>query len=151
MVPKAAERLPIAFGPVRSRRLGWSLGINNVRLKSCTYSCIYCQVGSTDRASIRRSTVFAPNPGPDSPAPRSHGVPGDDCEWAVGWPHRRPCCARASEPDPRATSLEMRLQELRAQMWRSETTLADLRPPPSGGKHEVTHPSGGSLPSRGRP
>lgn len=35
----------ITFGPVPSRRLGRSLGINNVPPKSCTYSCIYCQVG----------------------------------------------------------------------------------------------------------
>jgi wyosine [tRNA(Phe)-imidazoG37] synthetase (radical SAM superfamily) len=34
----------IAFGPVPSRRLGQSLGINNIPPKICTYSCIYCQV-----------------------------------------------------------------------------------------------------------
>jgi wyosine [tRNA(Phe)-imidazoG37] synthetase (radical SAM superfamily) len=37
----------IAFGPVPSRRLGRSLGINNIRAKVCTYSCAYCQVGRT--------------------------------------------------------------------------------------------------------
>ena len=37
----------IAFGPVPSRRLGHSLGINNIPPKICTYSCIYCQVGRT--------------------------------------------------------------------------------------------------------
>ena len=52
--------LPIAFGPVRSRRLGWSLGINNVPPKTCTYSCVYCQVGATDRARLERATYFAP-------------------------------------------------------------------------------------------
>lgn len=51
---------PIAFGPVRSRRLGWSLGINNVPPKTCSYSCVYCQVGATDRARLERADCFAP-------------------------------------------------------------------------------------------
>jgi len=38
---------PLAFGPVPSRRLGHSLGINNVPPKACSYSCVYCQVGRT--------------------------------------------------------------------------------------------------------
>ncbi len=37
----------IPFGPVPSRRLGKSLGINNIPPKTCTYACIYCQVGKT--------------------------------------------------------------------------------------------------------
>jgi wyosine [tRNA(Phe)-imidazoG37] synthetase (radical SAM superfamily) len=37
----------IAFGPVPSRRLGQSLGINNIPPKHCSYNCIYCQVGKT--------------------------------------------------------------------------------------------------------
>jgi wyosine [tRNA(Phe)-imidazoG37] synthetase (radical SAM superfamily) len=53
--------LPIAFGPVRSRRLGWSLGINNVLPKSCTYSCVYCQVGATDRARRDRAVFYDPD------------------------------------------------------------------------------------------
>jgi wyosine [tRNA(Phe)-imidazoG37] synthetase (radical SAM superfamily) len=60
----SAERpsdLPIAFGPVRSRRLGWSLGINNVPPKTCSYSCVYCQVGATDRAGLEREEFFAPD------------------------------------------------------------------------------------------
>lgn len=44
----------IAFGPVPSRRLGQSLGINNIPPKSCSYSCVYCQVGPT------RETESAP-------------------------------------------------------------------------------------------
>ncbi len=51
---------PIAFGPVRSRRLGWSLGINNVPAKTCTYACVYCQVGATDRARLEREPFFEP-------------------------------------------------------------------------------------------
>jgi wyosine [tRNA(Phe)-imidazoG37] synthetase (radical SAM superfamily) len=52
--------LPIVFGPVHSRRLGWSLGINNVPPKTCTYSCVYCQVGATDRARVERAAFFSP-------------------------------------------------------------------------------------------
>jgi wyosine [tRNA(Phe)-imidazoG37] synthetase (radical SAM superfamily) len=37
----------LAFGPVPSRRLGHSLGISNVPPKTCSYSCVYCQVGRT--------------------------------------------------------------------------------------------------------
>jgi wyosine [tRNA(Phe)-imidazoG37] synthetase (radical SAM superfamily) len=42
-----APALHIAFGPVPSRRLGRSLGINNVAAKTCSYDCVYCQVGPT--------------------------------------------------------------------------------------------------------
>ncbi len=46
------------FGPVRSRRLGRSLGIDLVPLKVCTYDCPYCQVGvTTDKTLARREYV----------------------------------------------------------------------------------------------
>jgi wyosine [tRNA(Phe)-imidazoG37] synthetase (radical SAM superfamily) len=35
------------FGPVPSRRLGLSLGVDLVALKTCSYDCLYCQVGKT--------------------------------------------------------------------------------------------------------
>ncbi len=35
------------FGPVPSRRLGLSLGIDLVPVKTCSYDCLYCQVGRT--------------------------------------------------------------------------------------------------------
>jgi wyosine [tRNA(Phe)-imidazoG37] synthetase (radical SAM superfamily) len=42
----------IIYGPVASRRLGWSLGINLLppRQKPCTLDCAYCQYGFTQRA-----------------------------------------------------------------------------------------------------
>jgi wyosine [tRNA(Phe)-imidazoG37] synthetase (radical SAM superfamily) len=43
------------FGPVPSRRLGQSLGINNVPAKTCTYSCVYCQLGAAPRQLDRRA------------------------------------------------------------------------------------------------
>lgn len=59
LIPEVEEeRLPIAFGPVRSRRLGWSLGVNNVPPKTCTYACVYCQVGATTGARRDRDAFF---------------------------------------------------------------------------------------------
>ncbi len=48
----------IAFGPVPSRRLGQSLGINNIPPKACTYSCTYCQVGPTPQTSLTRREFY---------------------------------------------------------------------------------------------
>jgi len=50
----------LVFGPVPSRRLGRSLGINNVPAKVCSYSCVYCQLGPTPRTSIRRRAFYDP-------------------------------------------------------------------------------------------
>ncbi|MDH5448364.1 MAG: radical SAM protein [Candidatus Bathyarchaeota archaeon] len=50
----------LAFGPVPSRRLGRSLGINNVPAKTCTYSCAYCQVGKTLTMTTKRQSFYAP-------------------------------------------------------------------------------------------
>jgi wyosine [tRNA(Phe)-imidazoG37] synthetase (radical SAM superfamily) len=50
----------IAFGPVPSRRLGRSLGINNIPPKSCSYSCVYCQVGPTRERRIEPGAFGSP-------------------------------------------------------------------------------------------
>ena len=50
----------IVFGPIPSRRLGRSLGINNIPPKVCSYSCVYCQVGITDSMSVHRRNFFPP-------------------------------------------------------------------------------------------
>lgn len=42
------------FGPVPSRRLGRSLGVDVVPFKTCTYDCIYCQLGRTTCKTIER-------------------------------------------------------------------------------------------------
>ncbi len=42
------------YGPVPSRRLGRSLGIDLVPPKTCTYDCIYCQLGRTTNKTIQR-------------------------------------------------------------------------------------------------
>ncbi len=48
------------FGPVPSRRLGRSLGINNIPPKLCTYSCVYCQLGNTIDMRYEREVFFDP-------------------------------------------------------------------------------------------
>jgi wyosine [tRNA(Phe)-imidazoG37] synthetase (radical SAM superfamily) len=51
----------IPFGPIPSRRLGHSLGINNLpRPKRCSSSCVYCQVGPTPQTQARRQRFHAP-------------------------------------------------------------------------------------------
>lgn len=50
----------LVFGPVPSRRLGRSLGVNNIPPKICTYSCIYCQLGRTLEMSVDRRKFYEP-------------------------------------------------------------------------------------------
>ena len=50
----------LAFGPIPSRRLGRSLGVNNVRFKTCSYSCIYCQLGRTEKTTAKRRLFYDP-------------------------------------------------------------------------------------------
>ena len=42
------------FGPVPSRRLGRSLGVDLVPFKTCSYDCIYCQLGKTTNKTTKR-------------------------------------------------------------------------------------------------
>jgi wyosine [tRNA(Phe)-imidazoG37] synthetase (radical SAM superfamily) len=49
----------IVFGPVPSRRLGYSLGINHIPPKNCTYSCVYCQVGRTTHLGTTRQNFYS--------------------------------------------------------------------------------------------
>jgi len=48
------------YGPVMSRRLGRSLGVDITPLKTCSYDCLYCQLGRTTRKSIRRERFYPP-------------------------------------------------------------------------------------------
>lgn len=50
----------IAFGPIPSRRLGRSLGINNIPPKICSYSCVYCQLGRTLKLQTERQVFYSP-------------------------------------------------------------------------------------------
>jgi wyosine [tRNA(Phe)-imidazoG37] synthetase (radical SAM superfamily) len=51
--------VPCVFGPVPSRRLGLSLGVDLIPPKTCSFDCIYCQVGRTTR-KILTPELFVP-------------------------------------------------------------------------------------------
>ena len=42
------------FGPVPSRRLGVSLGVDLINLKTCNFDCVYCEVGKTPKTITKR-------------------------------------------------------------------------------------------------
>ena len=44
----------LVYGPVPSRRLGRSLGVDLVPYKVCTFDCIYCQLGRTAATTVKR-------------------------------------------------------------------------------------------------
>jgi wyosine [tRNA(Phe)-imidazoG37] synthetase (radical SAM superfamily) len=48
------------YGPVPSRRLGRSLEVDFVPFKTCTYDCIYCQLGRTSNKTIQREAWISP-------------------------------------------------------------------------------------------
>ncbi len=50
--------LRFVYGPVPSRRLGRSLGVNPIPFKTCNYSCVYCQLGRTLHLTNRRQDFF---------------------------------------------------------------------------------------------
>ena len=62
------QEFKYVFGPVPSRRLGLSLGVDLVPFKTCTYNCVYCQLGLT----------------PDSTAERREYVPLDEVVAEIG-------------------------------------------------------------------
>ena len=47
------------FGPVPSRRLGMSLGIDLIPHKTCSYDCIYCELGKTTQKTITRKEYIS--------------------------------------------------------------------------------------------
>ena len=46
------------YGPVPSRRLGLSLGVDILPYKTCTVDCIFCQLGRTSNLTIERASFF---------------------------------------------------------------------------------------------
>lgn len=46
------------FGPVPSRRLGQSLGIDTIPLKTCNWNCVYCQLGRTQPLVNERKEYY---------------------------------------------------------------------------------------------
>lgn len=50
----SAHAYRFLYGPVPSRRLGRSLGVDLIPFKTCTYDCIYCQLGRTTHKTLER-------------------------------------------------------------------------------------------------
>ena len=57
---KKPNNLKYIFGPVPSRRLGRSLGIDLVPYKTCTFDCIYCDLGKTTCKTVSRQSYVPP-------------------------------------------------------------------------------------------
>jgi wyosine [tRNA(Phe)-imidazoG37] synthetase (radical SAM superfamily) len=55
----SASGFRYVYGPVPSRRLGRSLGIDLVGYKTCTYDCVYCQLGRTTNLTLERKETIA--------------------------------------------------------------------------------------------
>ena len=51
--------MDLVFGPVPSRRLGLSLGIDPIPFKTCSWNCVYCQLGRTGSFTAERK-VYVP-------------------------------------------------------------------------------------------
>ncbi len=50
----------VVFGPINSRRLGYVLGINNIKPDICSYNCIYCPSANKSCCSICTNTCLSP-------------------------------------------------------------------------------------------
>ncbi|MBN2546370.1 MAG: radical SAM protein [Spirochaetes bacterium] len=48
------DKFKYIFGPVPSRRLGYSLGVDVIPYKTCSFDCIYCELGKTTNNTIER-------------------------------------------------------------------------------------------------
>ena len=55
--PPSAQGFTYLFGPVFSRRLGRSLGVDLLPYKTCSLDCIYCECGPTTHLTVKRSSL----------------------------------------------------------------------------------------------
>jgi wyosine [tRNA(Phe)-imidazoG37] synthetase (radical SAM superfamily) len=56
-----SDRMSVIFGPVPSRRLGRSLGIDVIPPKTCSYDCVYCESGPTTHLTVKRQAFVDPD------------------------------------------------------------------------------------------
>lgn len=54
MFIRGGMEVKYVYGPVRSRRLGLSLGVSTVPYKVCSFDCVYCQLRETTRKTMQR-------------------------------------------------------------------------------------------------
>jgi wyosine [tRNA(Phe)-imidazoG37] synthetase (radical SAM superfamily) len=55
------NKMTTIFGPVPSRRLGRSLGIDVIPPKTCSYDCVYCESGPTTHLTVKRQAFVDPH------------------------------------------------------------------------------------------
>jgi wyosine [tRNA(Phe)-imidazoG37] synthetase (radical SAM superfamily) len=81
-----------AFGPIPSRRLSRSLGVNNIPAKVCTYSCVYCQVGRTTAMELERRAFYPPQVVADDVAAKLESARrlGEDADYITFVPDGEP-------------------------------------------------------------
>lgn len=86
----------LAFGPIPSRRLGRSLGVNTIPAKACTYGCVYCQVGPTTDRDPEPRDVFPPGEVRDAVARHLAAVraAGQGVDWLSIVPDGEPTLDR---------------------------------------------------------
>lgn len=54
------NKISVIYGPVRSRRLGYSLGMDIIPLKTCSFDCIFCElVRRTDLLTLNREPYIS--------------------------------------------------------------------------------------------
>ncbi len=61
MVQEMKRKQKIVYGPVPSRRLGLSLGVDLVPFKTCNFDCVYCQLGRTRHKTVERKPYVEAN------------------------------------------------------------------------------------------
>jgi wyosine [tRNA(Phe)-imidazoG37] synthetase (radical SAM superfamily) len=53
-MPERPTSPNVLYGPVPSRRLGYSLGVDILPFKTCSMDCVYCQLGASAKTTVRR-------------------------------------------------------------------------------------------------
>ena len=72
------------YGPVPSRRLGRSLGVDLVPFKTCSYDCIYCQLGRTTNKTTERKEYVPVDDVLEELAEKLRSEPGPDYVGLAG-------------------------------------------------------------------
>jgi wyosine [tRNA(Phe)-imidazoG37] synthetase (radical SAM superfamily) len=58
---RVSKKMKTVFGPIPSRRLGQSLGIDPIPLKTCNWNCVYCQLGRSRPMTNERKEYVDPD------------------------------------------------------------------------------------------
>jgi wyosine [tRNA(Phe)-imidazoG37] synthetase (radical SAM superfamily) len=80
-IEATSSKVQHVFGPVPSRRLGMSLGVDPVPLKTCNHSCVYCQLGRTRRLTRERAPFVDASEVLDEVASFVDGPVGGGIDW----------------------------------------------------------------------